>query len=68
MRIRNNIRTGVPTLLGISTIKAVGKNDSSPNGKRFVNKPRLSKDASKNIRAKFSVSYTHLTLPPTPYV
>ena len=53
MRIRNNIRTGVPTLLGISTIKAVGKNDSSPNGKRFVNKPRLSKDASKNIRAKF---------------
>ena len=35
------------------SIKAVGKNDSSPNGKRFVNKPRLSKDASKNIRAKF---------------
>ena len=53
MRIKGNIRTGVPTLLGVSTIKALSESDGAASSKRFVNKPRLSKTASKNIKAKF---------------
>jgi hypothetical protein len=56
MKITSKLRKGVPTLIGTVTLRAMGGEElsDSTNGKRFTNKPRLSKRSSKNVIAKFN--------------
>lgn len=55
MNVKGKFKKGVPTVLGFSTLRALNSSELSAgkNQKRFLSKPKLSKESSKNIRAIF---------------